>query len=123
MLIDSIKKNFDFLFKDYGFVLSDDPEENMDWVVVLIFGILRIRFVEDRANMFMDISFTYAPNTWYETISVLSLVNKVKGVSDDIRAKNSIGSLRSVLKKYLEELINLVNTEDFREAVSKLKSV
>lgn len=121
MLIDSIKKNFRFLFEDYGFVVSNIPDENTDWSVVLILGVLRIRFVEDRANMFMDIAFTNAPNHWYEIVSVLSLVNKARGVSRDIRVKNNVGSLRSVLKGNLGELIGLANTEEFRCAVSGLK--
>lgn len=123
MLIDSIKKHFSFLFEDYGFVVSDNADENTDWVVVLILGILRIRFVEDRANIFMDIAFTDSPDTWYEIVSVLSLANKARGDSSEIRVKNNVGSLRSVLKTHLGRLIDLVNTEEFREAVSSLKSV
>ena len=123
MLIESIKKNFSFLFDDYGFVVSDNSDENTDWVVVLILGILRIRFIEDRANLFMDISFTNAPDTWYELVSVLSLVSKAMGGSGDIRVKNNVGSLRSVLKEHLGALIDMVNTAGFRKAVSGLKSV
>jgi hypothetical protein len=123
MPIDSVKKHFNFLFDDYGFVLSNDPEENTEWVVVLILGVLQLRFVEDRADIFMDVSFKYTPDAWYELVSVLLLVNKFRGVSEDIRVKNNVGSLRLLLNRYLRELINAANSEDFREVVSELKSI
>jgi len=122
MLIDCIKKNFNFLFEDYGFILSDDPEGNTDWVVVLVHKLFRVRFVKDRANMFVDMSFTYAPNIWYEIILVLSLMNKSQGI-DDIRLKNNVGSLRSMLMKYLNELIDSINKEEFRNTISDLRSI
>jgi hypothetical protein len=123
MPIDSVKKHFNFLFDDYGFLLSNDPEENTEWVVVLILGVLQLRFVEDRADIFMDVSFKYTPDAWYELVSVLLLVNKSRGVSEDIRVKNNVGSLQLLLNRYLGELISAANSEDFREVVSELKSI
>ena len=123
MLIDSIQSNFDFLFKDYGFVPSENEEENTDWVAVLIFDFLRLRFVEDRANLFMDIALTSQPDDWHELVSVLSLINKRQGMDGNIRVKNSVSSLRSLLKEYLDVLTRFADDEDFRRAVSELKSV
>ncbi len=122
-LIDSIKMNFDFLFKDYGFVFSEKSDERTDWVVVVILGLLRIRFIEDRANIFADISFTYEPDLWYELSSVLLLLKKINSREGEVRVGNNIASLRSVLKSNLDELIYAVNRQEFREDVSKLKSM
>jgi hypothetical protein len=122
-LSDRVKENFDFMFKDYGFVFSDKPDDKTDWVVVLICDFLRIRFVEDRANIFADISFTSDPDVWYEISSVLSLMNKTRGIADEVRTKNSFSSLRSVLKRNLGELIISLNKEGFRSAVTRMKSI
>lgn len=123
MLIDSIQNNFNFLFEDYGFTASEDETENTDWIVVLTFGFLRFRFIEDRANLFMDIALISEPNEWHELVSVLSLINKKQGLDDSVRIKNNVGNLRSLLTKYLDILIRYADDEDFRRSISKLKSV
>lgn len=87
MLIDSIQNNFNFLFEDYGFTFSEDETENTDWIVVLTFGVLRFRFIEDRANLFTDIALISEPDEWHELVSVLSLINKKQGLDDNIRVK------------------------------------
>lgn len=123
MLIDSIQNKFNFLFKDYGFTPSENETENTDWIVVLTFGILRFRFIEDRANLFMDIALISEPDEWHELVSVLSLINKKQELDDNVRVKNNFGNLRTLLIKYLDVLIRYADDEDFRVAISKLKSV
>ena len=122
-LIERIKENFDFMFADYGFSISDKTGENTDWAVVLVADLLRIRFVEDRANMFADISFTDNPDAWYEISSVLSLLNESRGLSDDIQVKNNIASLRAVLRRHLRDLTSFTKKEDFRNAVANKRAL
>lgn len=122
-LIERIKENFDFMFADYGFSISDKTGENTDWAVVLVADLLRIRFVEDRANMFADISFTDNPDAWYEISSVLSLLNESRGLSDDIQVKNNIASLRAVLRRHLRDLTSFTKKEDFRNAVANIRAL
>jgi hypothetical protein len=123
MLIDRISSNFEFLFEVYGFVPSKNEEENNDWVLVLTFDFIRLRFVEDRADLFLDIGLITEPDVWHELSPVMALINERQGIEDDIRVSNTDKSLKMLLRKHVEHLILLAKDNDFRKTISLLKSI
>lgn len=123
MLMDRIRMEFDFLFSDYKFVPSGHEDENNAWVLVLILGLLRLRFTEDRADLFLDVGFMSEPDVWHELGPVLSLVRERKNIKDEIHVRNSVKSIRALLKVFLDPLVALVKEDEFRDAVTSLKSI
>jgi len=106
MLIDKIKNNFNFLFSEYKFIPSNIEDENNEWVLVLILGELRLRFIEDRANLFLDIGFVNAPTKWYEAVKVFQLINSMENIQEEVIVQNNIKSNRGLLKKYIKIMVD-----------------
>jgi len=69
-LSDDVVKAFAYLFDEYGFAIIEN-EETSPYVVIAQSGNLRLRFIKDRADFFLDVGIASIPGRWvgfYETI-------------------------------------------------------
>jgi len=98
---------FDFLFKEYGFIfLVEQPETKYrDFVTIAQAKEIRIRFIKDRSDFFLDVGSTAEPDKWYEFYKILLWLKERKLIHENFKPLNRMNDIRNHLKNYYD-LIN-----------------
>jgi len=80
-LQNEIRRCFPYLFEKWGFVFVDQDDDYAGNIVVAQSDTLRIRFIHDRADFFLDIGRVDEPAQWtgfYKIVDQLSARGKMK---------------------------------------------
>ena len=92
-------KAFPFLFHQFGFALLDAPAEDSEMVVIGQSGSIRLRFIQDRADFFLDVGSSKTPNKWISVYEVLDEMKQKMLITEDYKYANRISALSSILSK------------------------
>ena len=97
-----IKKAFDFIFNEFGFTLSvNDNNVTKDYLLLAYGQGMKLRFIQDRAALFMDMSFSTPSEKWISFYKVLSVLKDRGLISGSYKISNKLGSVKSKLKNYM----------------------
>ena len=117
MLIEKVRKNFNFLFNT-GFSLVDDDENVDNWSIVLSFGALLLRFTQDRSDFFVDVGYSFLPGKWYELWDILALLNNKGQLNRRYKASNKVSVVRAALKDSIGKILQVDGYKDEITALS-----
>jgi hypothetical protein len=100
----SIDRHFPYLFEKWGFEFID-PEKNFGGNVVMAQSeCLRIRFIRDRADFFVDVGPAGKPERWIELFKIIDLLGAGGHVHVGYKYKNKIMPVSRLLEKCLPEI-------------------
>jgi hypothetical protein len=101
---ESIKEDFGFLFKEYGFkvLTNDHNDETRDFVIIAYGYGMKFRFIQDRADFFMDVSFAAPSEEWISFYKVLDSLRSNGVISNEYKVSNKRDVIKSYLRKYFK---------------------
>jgi len=103
-LKDTVKKDFGFLFNERGFFLVNDSSEDMPpsyAIVIVQSGNIRLRFIKDRVDFFVDVGVAEKPEEWCDIYEVLDKL-KINGyINEEVKPIHRPDAIRRVLEKYI----------------------
>ncbi len=100
-LRDQVLKAFPFLFDQAGFAFVGSKGGDDELIVIAESGNVRLRFIQDRADFFLDVASSKNPERWIGCYDLLDEM-KAKGlVCEGYKYSNRIGSVSSLLRKTL----------------------
>ena len=102
-----VKKSFDFLFQTYDFNIFPNnlDEEMRDYVVLASGRGLKLRFIQDRADFFLDVSSDTTPEKWVGFYEVLGQLKDKGLISDNYKVSNKMNHVKSFLKDYFQVIV------------------
>jgi hypothetical protein len=95
---DQILNAFPFLFKQFGFAFLETSADD-EMVVIAESGSLRLRFIQDRADFFLDAGSAKTPEKWVSLYDILDEMKRKGLISEDYKYANRIGAVSGILKK------------------------
>jgi hypothetical protein len=104
---EEVKSCFDFLFEKHGFVFSGELSETeyRNLVVIAQTKEIRMRFIKDRSDFFLDVGSPAEPEKWYDFYKILLWLKERKLISENFKPSNRMNTVRNLLKKHFD-LIN-----------------
>ena len=104
---DEITKNFDFLFKDYGFKINtyNADEDLSDFIAIAVGKNISLKFIKDRADFFLDVSSNSTPDKWVSFYKVLGQLREDGLLKDGFKPSNKLNHVRDFLKKNIDLIL------------------
>jgi hypothetical protein len=99
-----IEKYFSYLFERWGFEFVDLEDDYGGNIVVAQSDELKIRFINDRADFFLDISRIEKPDSWIGFYEIIDQLNARGGVNIEYKYANKIGAVSRLLDKCFPEI-------------------
>ena len=96
---DQILRIFPFLFEQFGFAFVDVSGEEDEVVLIAESGYLRFRFIQDRADFFLDVGNSRNPQKWTGIYDLLDEMKQNALISGDYKYANKAGALSGLLRK------------------------
>jgi hypothetical protein len=93
---DEIRNIFPYLFEEFGFVFEDEPKS--DLVVVAQSGDLRLRFIKDRADFFLDVGRLSMPDQWIGFYQILDELKRNNQISYGYKYANKMKPVSGLLQ-------------------------
>jgi hypothetical protein len=106
-----VLKAFPFLFEQCGFVFIDAPASDNEMVVVAQSGMIRLRFIQDRADFFLDVGNSKVPDKWIGLYNILDEMKQKGVISDDYKYTNKIGALSAIVRKTFPAIQEYLRSE------------
>lgn len=101
---DDIQTYFPYLFEKWGFEFVDTVNDYGGNIVVAQSDTLRIRFIRDRADFFLDIGQVAEPDRWIEFYKITDRL-KAEGYVDTMyKYSNKIKPVSRLLERHLPEI-------------------
>ncbi len=101
---ETIRKSFSYLFEKWGFELIEIAEDYNGNVVVARSEEMKIRFINDRADFFLDVSRRNSRDTWVGFYKILDQLKELGKVDIEYKYSNKIEPVRRLLELYLPEI-------------------
>lgn len=111
MLHDQILKAFRPLFEDFGFSLVAGGNQTSETVAIAESRDLRVRFICDRADFFVDVAKLGTTEKWTPIYDVLDELKRAGKIEDDYKYTNKMAPLSRALQRHLAAVISYVNRE------------
>lgn len=95
-----VKKYFFYLFCDFGFEFINSTNDYQGNVLVAQSDKLRLRFIRDRADFFLDVGHSSRPDEWiafYKLLEKFKQDGKIKG---DYKISNKLQLVSNLLHNY-----------------------
>lgn len=123
-----IIKSFHFLLEYEGFKISNETLDDFsrDFIVILHKDALRLRFIKDRADVFLDVGCAKDPQEWYEFYKIMSWLKANNYISEQYKSSNNLITIKKYLKEnlmILEKLFDGHNYEETKEALDNNRKV
>ena len=101
---DEIREKFKYLFDDYGFKIDtcNTDKELEEFLVVAVGQRISLKFINDRANFFLDVSFNSKPEHWINFYSLLGKLKEKGCLKENFKPINKIDNVKSYLKKNID---------------------
>ncbi len=100
-LRDQVLKAFPFLFEQAGFVFVGPEGDDDEVIVIAESADLRLRFIRDRADFFLDVGSSKNSQKWIGSYDLLDEMKSKGLVCETYKYSNRIGSVSSILRKTL----------------------
>ena len=103
---EEIKKQFNFLFEQYGFkILGNVMDQELSGFVVTASGRgILLRFIKDRADFFLDVSSEIDPENRINFYELLGRLKDKGLITQGFKASNKINNVKSCLKRHFKEI-------------------
>ncbi len=111
-----IKNNFDFLFTLYGFFFMKEDtldEEYKNVIFVVQTKEIRIRFIKDRADFFLDVSSILEPEQWYGFYKILNWLKDKKYINNAFKPVNKIKNVSKILQQHYKVITEPFSIENY----------
>ena len=99
-LKEEVVKHFAYLFEQRGFTLVSGDE----FVLIAESAELRLRFIRDRADFFLDLATRADPDRWVGLYETLSKLANEHAVTHHLKPVNRPAQVSSALRTHFEEL-------------------
>ena len=131
-IVDQIKKHFDYLFIEYGFqIISETHFESFgNWAIVLQSDACRLRFFNDRGEVFIAASPLWSPPSWqagpwYDLASIVAFLTQGK---EKLELEPKLGEIEQqlmqateVFRIYCDQIIESFREDTFQKNQSELE--
>lgn len=120
---EEIKNNFDFLFDIYGFSFVEEDafdEDFKDVIYIAQTKEVRIRFIKDRADFFLDVGSISEPEKWYRSYKILNWLKADKYITDEFKPVNKIKNVSKILRQHCKLVINFFSIENYKNTKSMI---
>jgi len=108
----TIQQHFRYLFEEWGFEFQDVVNDYQGNIVIAQSDKLKIRFINDRADFFLDIGGITEMNGWVEFYKIMDML-KTKGyVHTGYKYSNKISTVSQLLNRYFFEIQKLFSVID-----------
>ncbi len=114
-MMTSLKENvhhfFSYLFDRWGFklaVLADDLNGN---VLIAESKRIRIRFINDRADFFLDITRVNEPDSWIGFYEIMDRLASAGVIEKNYKYANKIAPVSRLLHKHLPEVEKMLTKD------------
>jgi len=94
---EQIRQAFHFLFEEFGFSFRDD--EDVGDALVAQAGDIRLRFIRDRSDFFLDAGKSSTPDRWIGVYDILDNLRRSGQISIEFKYVNKMKPLGNLLKK------------------------
>jgi hypothetical protein len=109
-----------WLFEDQHFEIETEQHEPRafgDGIVVLRNDVLRLRFVNDRSQIFVEFASLHDPNKWWELTFVLEAI-----LDRHVVVGFAVDQIASALVRFLSMITEALCRDDFQQELERLKS-
>lgn len=96
---DQTLKAFPFLFEEFGFDFLGTSAGNDEMIAIAESGMLRLRFIQDRADFFLDVGSSKTPDKWIGLYDLLDEMKRKGLISEGYKYANRIGAVSGILRK------------------------
>jgi hypothetical protein len=100
----SIQQYFHYLFEKWGFKFMDLDNDCDENVVVVQSDSLKIRFVKDRADFFLDVGRAEEPDRWIELYKIIDQLKAAGHVHVEFKYNNKIRPVSRLLEQCFPEI-------------------
>ena len=104
-----IERKFNFLFVQMGFHLAEefhDPNLVGNVIVVLKKEDLRLRFIKDRVDFFLDLGLVSVPDKWFGFYEVISWLIRQGMLFEPYKPINKLHPVSQLMRKHAEEILS-----------------
>jgi len=105
---DEILQVFPYLFEKLRFEFVDLDNDYGGNVVVAQSDTMRIRFVDDRADFFLDIGQVADPDRWIEFYKIINTLKAEGRVHSEYKYSNKVRSVSRLLELYFSQIQNVL---------------
>ena len=99
-LKEEVRRCFSYLFEKWGFEFVDLKDDFGGNVVIAQSGKLRIRFIRDRADFFLDVGNTLEAEQWTSFYKVLDQLRLSGRVNGEYKYSNRMKAISKLLNQY-----------------------
>jgi len=96
---DQTLKAFPFLFEEFGFAFVNTAVKDSEMIVIAESGLMRLRFIQDRADFFLDVGSSKTPEKWIGLYDILDEMKQKGLISEGYKYENRIGAVSGNLRK------------------------
>src|SRR3989338_442998 len=98
---DEIRKEFDFLFKDYGFQFLKNKlsRDVKDFTAFAGGQEMQLMFIKDRADFSLRLGIDQTSEKWLEFYEALNLLKEKGCILPEYKPSNKMNHIKSYLKK------------------------
>ena len=92
------------VFNEYGFTIDKNnnlDNEVKDFLVIAKGREMRFKFINDRADFFLDISSTESPENWIEFYKILQWLKEKGYIKENSKVSNKMKNIRILLKNHI----------------------
>ena len=97
---EEIRHCFPYLFEKWGFQFIDVKDDYDGNIAIAQSDNLRIRFIQDRVDFFLDIGNTQGPERWVSFYKILDQLRASGLVTDEYKYSNKMKMISNLLKQY-----------------------
>ena len=103
----TIRRAYSYLFEKWGFEFVETIDDYGGNIAIVQSEKLKIRFINDRADFFLDISGIEQPAIWIGFYRLMDQLKESGKVNIEYRYANKIGVISRLLEQYLSEIQKL----------------
>src|SRR5688572_142757 len=92
-------KAFPFLFEELGFEFLDTAAGDSGLGVIAESGLMRLRFIYDRADFFLDVGSSKTPDKWVGLYDLLDEMERKGLIAKGYKYTNRTGAVSGILKQ------------------------
>src|ERR1041385_6809031 len=96
---EQILEAFPFLFQEFGFEFLDASAGENEMFVIAQSGSMRLRFIQDRADFFLDVGRSATPDNWRGLYEVLDEMKQKGLIPEEYKYVNRIAAVSGIMKK------------------------
>lgn len=94
-----VSQRFSYLFSQYGFEFEHVGEDYDGCIVIARSASLRLRFIVDRSDFFLDVASTKYPEHWLRFYEILEELRRRGAISGTYKCVNKINIVAGLFRE------------------------